>query len=268
MELLISYGQRLAPGIVVIASSLAVLPSACQELRLMMYILMFVLCRDTMTPLGMWSITSDLTIRLPADNMVLGALSFLSCGFVVAIHVFEPNLRHHLTYLPRGDGKSVKRRFAAGVVWGCVGSLMIALPASRTALHGAYGDLLGIHLDRDAQRDNDVVSNVPPAGQLPLLLAMALCGNCLEEVLFRGCIQGVIEEKGGSSPLRSALCSAILFSALHSFLATSVTALGFPIIAFTLYEGLVASLLRWRSGLLASTLAHGGAIFLLASGRL
>jgi hypothetical protein len=44
-----------------------------------------------------------------------------------------------------------------------------------------------------------------------------------------------------------------------------VTDLGWPLLAFTLYEGLICAFLRLRSGVIAAALAHGTAIFLLTS---
>ena len=101
---------------------------------------------------------------------------------------------------------------------------------------------------------------------LPPLLLMALFGNLLEEVLFRGYFQGYLEKH--VTPLRAALGSGVFFAVCHTFLATTVTALGAPILVFTLFEGTIAGLVRMRMGVLPAALAHGGAIFLLASGYL
>ncbi|MFC7109047.1 hypothetical protein ACFQQB_56800 [Nonomuraea rubra] len=65
--------------------------------------------------------------------------------------------------------------------------------------------------------------------------------------------------------MRAALLSAALFAACHVFLASTVTAAGWPLLLFTLYEGLICAFLRLRSGVIAAALAHGTAIFLLAS---
>lgn len=68
------------------------------------------------------------------------------------------------------------------------------------------------------------------------------------------------------APLRSAVVAAVLFSLCHAWLALVVTRVGLPVLVFTLIEGLVASLVYWRAGLLAATLAHGLAIAALAAG--
>jgi len=66
--------------------------------------------------------------------------------------------------------------------------------------------------------------------------------------------------------VRAALASGAMVAAGHAFLAVTLTNIGWPILVFTLYEGIVAALVRMRFGLVAATLTHGGAIFLLASG--
>ena len=95
------------------------------------------------------------------------------------------------------------------------------------------------------------------------LLYLAVVGNLLEEVLFRGWLQGLLENE--TSRLRAAAGSAIAFAAGHAFLAITVTDLGLPILAFTLYEGIVTAALRLRWGVVPAAIAHGGGIFLIAS---
>ncbi|MNC55080.1 CAAX amino terminal protease self- immunity [compost metagenome] len=81
-------------------------------------------------------------------------------------------------------------------------------------------------------------------------------------MLFRGFLQGYLELH--VSALRAALISAVAFSALHAFLALSVTQLGWTVLLFTLIEGLACGLIRMRYGVVASTATHGTAILLIA----
>ena len=62
------------------------------------------------------------------------------------------------------------------------------------------------------------------------------------------------------------MLSGLLFAASHLFLAYTVTGVGWPLVAFTLFEGLVCAVVAMRHGVLGSTVAHGGAILVLASG--
>lgn len=103
-------------------------------------------------------------------------------------------------------------------------------------------------------------------GLLPALLFMALVGNFLEELLFRGFLQGYFEEH--LSGVRAAVLSGLLFAAAHIFLATTVTDLGWPVLLFVTVEGLACAFIYRSFGLVASTLTHGVAIFVLASGLL
>ena len=85
-----------------------------------------------------------------------------------------------------------------------------------------------------------------------------------EEVFFRGYLQGRLEQ--AMPAMRAALLSAVLFAACHAFLATTVTDVGWPLLAFTLWEGLICAFLRLRWGVIPAAIAHGLAIFLLSSG--
>ncbi|MCP2052762.1 UNVERIFIED_ORG: membrane protease YdiL (CAAX protease family) [Pseudomonas fluorescens] len=97
---------------------------------------------------------------------------------------------------------------------------------------------------------------------LPGMVVLAYGANALEEVLFRGFLQGYLEQQ--VSPLRAALISGVAFAACHGFLALSVTQLGWPVLLFTLIEGLACALVRMRYGVLPAALAHGTAILLIA----
>jgi len=97
---------------------------------------------------------------------------------------------------------------------------------------------------------------------LAAMVVLAYGGNALEELLFRGFLQGHLEHH--TTALRAALISAVAFAACHSFLALTVTRIGWPILAFTLIEGLACALVRMRYGVIAATAAHGTAIVLIA----
>lgn len=45
-----------------------------------------------------------------------------------------------------------------------------------------------------------------------------------------------------------------------------MTDVGWPLLAFTLWEGLICAFLRLRWGVIPAAIAHGLAIFLLSSG--
>lgn len=93
---------------------------------------------------------------------------------------------------------------------------------------------------------------------------MTLAGNLLEEVLFRGYLQGRLVQV--MTPVRAAVLSGMLFAACHVYLAITVTSVGWPLLAFTLWEGWICVFLRLWRGVVLAALAHGLAIYLLSSG--
>ena len=97
-----------------------------------------------------------------------------------------------------------------------------------------------------------------------VLLVFALCGNLLEEVLFRGMFQEYMHKY--VKPLHAIVLSGLLFAVGHTFLAITVTDLGLLVLVFTLVEGLMCAFINYRYGLLPATVTHGLAIFLLAVG--
>src|SRR5437762_456144 len=93
-SILLDYLARIAPGVVLGAAFLTLLPRRAVEWRIVTYILLFVLARDTMTPLGMWSLHARAgTLRLPADPWLLVVLGLASASMVALIHAVEPELR-------------------------------------------------------------------------------------------------------------------------------------------------------------------------------
>ncbi|GAA4472972.1 hypothetical protein GCM10023190_04290 [Enteractinococcus fodinae] len=62
------------------------------------------------------------------------------------------------------------------------------------------------------------------------------------------------------------LAGNLVFAACHVYIAITVTSVGWPLLAFTLWEGLICAVLRLRRGVFPAAVAHGLAIFLLASG--
>jgi len=237
---LLAYLLRLLPGVVVLVLFLLVLPRKLVEFRLLAYVFLFLLCRDAMTPRGLWGITPDVVIRLSRDPAVLVLLGVVSVAAVFLINFTEPELGRLFVWFKGNAG--------VGVLSGTAAGFLVAVPVllyQRTLPPEAQGQ------------------SVPRANLVPLFW-FCLTGNFLEEALFRGYFQGYLERQ--VTPLRAALLSGVFFSACHVFLATTVTEVGWPLLVFTLYEGVVAGLVRSRFGVLASTLGHGGAIFLLASG--
>lgn len=235
LALLLDFGQRLLPGLVLFAACLLAMPMRAAAARIALYIAIFVLIRDAMTPMGLWRIGPDLRLGFHPDPIVLLALAGLSLGAVLFLIAVERDLRPLLVW-SRGNA-------GTGALVGTLCGALLAAPLMFAFGHGTAKLAAG-------------------PGFVAALLALAMLGNLLEEVLFRGYLQSKLARY--VSPLRAALLSGLIFAACHSYLAITVTDAGWPILAFTLAEGVVCGLLMIRYGLVGATLAHGTAIFLLA----
>ena len=242
ISLLAAYLTRILPGLIVGIAFVLCVGKRSGAYRVMAYILMFVLMRDVMTPLGMWrfGIEGFFWIRFADLPLLLVILGFSSGVTAGAILFFDRELRELVVWFRGGA--------VFAVVAGLVAAAVVAAPlligyrwVDITARGGAVGTSL----------------------LLPLA-CMTFFGNFLEEILFRGLFYGHMERL--STPLRAALLSGVLFAFAHVFLAFTVTDVGLPLLIFCLWEGTICGLVRMRWGLVAATLAHGGAIFLLSAG--
>ncbi|MGY2326018.1 CPBP family glutamic-type intramembrane protease [Pseudomonas sp. SDT2931_S440] len=228
---LVHYGIYLLPGLILFGLWFGLTAKTLPGLRIVILLLAFVLMRDAMTPLGMWSLSREVQIEFTANPWVLAALGGLSLGLIALLARLAPEL-WQLTVLFKGNRWA---GLAVGLGAGCLIGLPLRLYQGIEPVYWAW--LMG-------------------------MLVLAYCANALEEVLFRGFLQGYLEQH--VTPLRAALLSGLAFAACHSFLALSVTQLGWPVLAFTLIEGVACGLVRMRYGVVAATATHGTAILLIA----
>ncbi|WP_329089652.1 CPBP family intramembrane glutamic endopeptidase [Streptosporangium sp. NBC_01469] len=240
---LLTYAGRVLPGLLLIGACFALARGGGDPLlRIMVLVFGFVLIRDAMTPLGFW--------RFGAAGMVPWLRFTDHAGILLVFGVSTVALTALVLRLDHG--------LRALVRWGHFGIAAVGLGIGGGVLAAAPVLLLS-RFTPLPERGGAVA-----LGLLPVLLFFCLAGNLAEEVLFRGFLQGRLEEH--DSPQRAALLSAVLFSACHVFLASTVTGVGWPLLVFTLFEGLICAFLRLRHGVIAAALAHGTAIFLLAGG--
>ncbi|QXI31335.1 CPBP family intramembrane glutamic endopeptidase [Pseudomonas vanderleydeniana] len=232
---LIHYGLYLIPGLLLCGLWFGLVPRTQPALRIAILLLTFVLLRDAMTPQGLWSLSRDLQIGFIANPFVLAALGGMSLGLIALLARLAPELWRWVV-LSKG---SPLAGLAVGLATGCLIGLPLRLYQGIEA-----GAIAGYWR------------------WLPGMLVLAYGANALEEVLFRGFLQGYLEQQ--VTALRAALISAVAFSACHVFLALTVTQLGWPVLLFTLLEGLACALVRMRYGVVASTVTHGTAILLIA----
>ncbi|WP_232660969.1 CPBP family intramembrane glutamic endopeptidase [Pseudonocardia sp. TRM90224] len=244
MAQLIDYSVRLAPGLAVIVVAVALLGRHAPALRIGLLISAFVLMRDLMTPMGFW--------QFGRTDAGLPWLRFLDDGFVISALAGAALALTAVAVLTQRD-------LAAGIVWG-----RLDVRALLTALGAAAVILVPLLLLMDTVPLADRGGPVAVAVIWPLLL-IAYGGNLMEEVLFRGMLQGHLDSLG-IAPRRVVLLSGLFFAAGHVFLAATVTSLGWPLLLFALVEGLACAWVRQRAGVLASTVTHGSVIFVLAVG--
>lgn len=241
VELLINYSTRVAPGILVAVAFLSMLPRRLMVVRMFGYILAFILIRDTITPLNVWWFGSGWTpwLRMESDPPLVLTVGAVCVAITVTMNAIEPELARLIVWF-RGN------KWVA-VAGGLLGAVVVFAPFiaiySRIPI---------------AERGGSVET----AHWVPLAL-MCLMINFYEETLFRGYLQGYLEAH--VTHVRAALLSGFAFALGHTFLATTVTDTPW-LIAFTLYEGLIAAFVRMRFGVVASVLTHGLGIFPLAAG--
>ncbi|OIB00993.1 abortive infection protein [Paenibacillus sp. LC231] len=243
LEQFMEYSLRIMPGILLLMGAYILLPKNSLESRLFILVFGFILIRDAMTPLGFWrfGVTENTVwLRFMNDGWILFTLGLVSLLLTLLIVISNKNLLSLLFWYG-------KQRFVS-IFAGLLGTLIIAIPF-----------VLIYSFITIENRGGTVSTSI-----LFPLLFMALSGNLLEEVLFRGYIQGYFERIAG--PWKATIISAVLFASGHIFLASTVTDLGATLLVFTLYEGMVCAYIRMKYGILPSTLTHGLTIFLLASG--
>ena len=239
---LLPYLGRLVIGIVLIVSFFLLAAKTELLMRIICYILAFILMRDLMTPFGFWTIFSDpvFGIRFAADPLLLGVLAFGSLALSLTIIRIERGLPKQV---PLIDGQPL-----VAIAFGLLGSMLIIAPV--VFFYRGIGQ---------AERGGAV-----PLGLIPMILFLALCGNLLEELLFRGYLLHWLRLKDLSKS-NAALASGLFFAICHLFLAFTVTDAGLSLILFVLWEGIICALLAMKFGLVSAVLSHGIAIGVLAS---
>jgi len=237
----LDYGARVLPGLVLIGVCYALARKGRDPMmRIMVLIFAFILIRDAMSPAGLWRFGGPVPwLRFTDQAGIMLGLGAAALAATAALMRLEGDLRALVRWGRPGPA-------AAGL--GLGGGVLAAAPVLAISAPVPI-----------TERGGTVALSL-----LPALLVFCLAGNLAEEVLFRGVLQGYLEPRLGA--VRAALLSGLLFAACHVFLASTVTGAGWPLLAFTLWEGLICAFLRMRAGVLPAALAHGTAIFLLACG--
>lgn len=237
-----NYFSRLMPGFILLILLLVLVSKVDSIFRIWLYIIGFILMRDLMTPLEYWSFGSDpvFWIRFAADGPLLIILAIGSLIMSLLIIFYENKRGVSLTWFRESPLQSI--------LAGIAGAIVVVLPLVLMyvgILSGERGGLV-------------------PRSLIPAILSIALAGNLLEELLFRGYLQNWFL-KQGMNPVKSALSSGLLFALCHVFLAYTVTNAGLPLIIFAFWEGTLCGLIKNRFGLSAAVLTHGLAIAIMVT---
>jgi membrane protease YdiL (CAAX protease family) len=240
---LLTYLLRITPGLTLVTGCLLLVRRQRDPLlSIVVLILGFILIRDAMTPLGLWRLGTVGGVvpwlRFTTETTLLAALGVATLALTAAVLARDQRLR---ALIPR------QRPDLAAIGLGIAGAVVAAGPVIAIASRWPQADRGG----------------AVALSTVPVILFFCLAGNLFEEVLFRGLLQTRLAQT--MSPVRAALLSGLLFAACHSFLASTVTDLGWPLLAFTAWEGLICAFLRLRHGLTPAVLTHGLAIAALAT---
>ena len=232
LPVVLSYLWRILPVVGLFAAWLACIPRPQTSMRVLVLIFAFVCIRDMMTPSGLWAVGGEPPLRFHANPWVLTLLGVGSIALTVMV----------ARWLPRCWGLVVASQGNrwAGMTAGLAAGCAIGLPVRL---------YLGLE-----------------QAPWPWLLGFAFfayAGNALEEVLFRGMLQGQLQRHTGAQ--RAALGSACAFAASHGYLAFVVTGVGWPIVLFTFVEGFICAQVRLRFGTWPAAATHGTVILLIGS---
>src|SRR5262249_5165192 len=129
-------------------------------------------------------------------------------------------------------------RLPVGFVWGIAGAVVVVAPLVATYQYMPIED-----------RGGQVALQ-----SIPAILIFALLGNLLEELLFRGYVYGYLAQE--MTPMRAGIASGVVFAFCHIYLAITVTDVGYPLLAFTLWEGIIAGVVGAQRGVVPATLTH------------
>ena len=241
---MIDFVLKIMPGTILAVALFLFLRKANPLLHLFIFTAYFLFTRDAMTSLGLWGLGNDgfLWVRWIEDPVALLLLGITSIGTVILMQAVSPDLGKLIKWF---EGNKLN-----GSLIGIAGAVVVFLP------------MIIIYRGVPIESRGGIV----PLSLLPFILWVVLSGNLLEEVLFRGYLYGWVTKEEEMKPVVAAVISGVFFSFGHIFLAYNVTNVGINLLIFTLWEGVVAGLVRSKYGVIPATLTHGLTIFLVTSG--
>src|SRR6516165_3835461 len=121
LDLFVTYLFRVAPGLV-LGALMLFLTRREPRLRIVIYLALFILLRDTMTPLGLWSFGTEgfLWIRLHSDPIFLVFFGVACLGVSLSLYYLDRE-NQSLFRWTRG-------RVSLGFLWGIGGAVVVVAP--------------------------------------------------------------------------------------------------------------------------------------------
>ncbi len=120
-EALTTYLVRTCPGLI-LGAAMLVLARRQPRLRIVIYVALFVLLRDAMTPLGLWSFGTEafFWIRLSSDPGFLTIFGVACLGLSLGVYFLDRENQAIIEW--------TRGRLAVGMLLGVVGALVVVAP--------------------------------------------------------------------------------------------------------------------------------------------
>lgn len=174
-----------------------------------------------------------LDIEFTADAWILFTLSLIGLLIIVGCILFQVQLNRYVIWA----GKSIFK----SILYGLFGAIVLVIPILFFNQH--------------------TLEKVSYEGNLSLFIStilFILVGKSLEELIFRGYLQGYFERI--FTPLKAVLIATAIYSLLHFMMLVIIGEHYWLALLQSIYIGIVCSGLRYRYGILASALANALAI--------
>lgn len=236
--------------------------------RLILFVLAFVVARDALIPCGLWSIGGRgrfgrrfFWMHFVFNAPILWGLGLSGIAVPYLMNWIEPSLAAHIVNWREPWFPACLAGLALGVV--------AAYPA--LVVNQRFGGTGPAHVMDPVRTTNPKAIWFQPAtrgAMIFFVVAGACCAcagvrgmwlcrrhaitsltagsvvawtaNYLEEVLFRGYIRGLCVTMFGMGTWGAIIFSAAAFAVLHVWLAFVLTDVGLPILVFTFWEGVVS----------------------------
>ncbi|MCR8659053.1 CPBP family glutamic-type intramembrane protease [Paenibacillus endoradicis] len=236
MELLLELLWILFPFLLVMLLLYVIVARKKVVWKIVIFVTSFVIIETMLLYKQLWWLHGEhrrLEIEFTSDGWILFTLSLVGLLIVVGCILFQVKLNRYVIWTGKNIFKSV--------TCGSIGAIILSLPIILLNFYS--------------------LGRVPVDGSLSLFISIIMfivVGKSIEELLFRGYLQGYLDRI--YSPFKSGFITTAIYSLLNFLIL--IVANEYFLLAWiqTIYIGIICSCLRYRYGILASTLANALAI--------